>query len=403
MKSLYFLLIAILILSCTKEESIGFDFKCSDNIKVCELAHDNNDFGFSLFSILHGDDKDDNLFISPLSVSTALAMTMNGAEGDTKYEMQNALKYNGWPKDSLNSAFSDLITILPRLDKNIKMNTANSIWYRSGFNVLQSFLDVNNKFFNAEIKDKDFSNPSTIKEINTWVEDKTAGKIKDIVKSIDPATVMMLINAIYFKAQWKYEFDKKNTSIEKFRLENGSTVDVDMMHASEMQINYFSNNKLSMVDLPYGDSVYSMTIILPNFDFKVDDIIKDLNITNWEYMRDRMTPQKTDIAIPKFKLEYREYLKEFLKKMGMKKAFDPGNADFSGINGRKDLYIDEVIHQSFVEVDEAGTEAAAATVVVINVTSTGNSFIANKPFIFLIRDNKTNSIQFIGKVMNPGI
>lgn len=396
-------MIAILILSCTKEESIGFDFKCSDNIKVCELAHDNNDFGFSLFSILHGDDKDDNLFISPLSVSTALAMTMNGAEGDTKYEMQNALKYNGWPKDSLNSAFSDLITILPRLDKNIKMNTANSIWYRSGFNVLQSFLDVNNKFFNAEIKDKDFSNPSTIKEINTWVEDKTAGKIKDIVKSIDPATVMMLINAIYFKAQWKYEFDKKNTSIEKFRLENGSTVDVDMMHASEMQINYFSNNKLSMVDLPYGDSVYSMTIILPNFDFKVDDIIKDLNITNWEYMRDRMTPQKTDIAIPKFKLEYREYLKEFLKKMGMKKAFDPGNADFSGINGRKDLYIDEVIHQSFVEVDEAGTEAAAATVVVINVTSTGNSFIANKPFIFLIRDNKTNSIQFIGKVMNPGI
>jgi serpin B len=315
--------------------------------------------------------------------------------------MMETLKYTGWNNDTLNTAFRDLLGILPLLDKNVKMNNANSIWYRKGFNLLPSFLDANTKHFSAEIKEKDFSKPATLAEINTWVEEKTGGKIRDIINKIDPNTVMMLINAIYFKGQWKYEFDKKNTANESFYLETGSTTNVEMMHSTEMNVNYYRDNKLSMIDLPYGDSVYSMTLILPNYNYKTDDVIRELNISNWENMRDKMTVTKTDIALPKFKLEYKAKLVDYLKAMGMKNAFQPDLADFSGINGTKDLFISDVIHQSFVEVDEAGTEAAAATVVVI-ITSAGNSFIANRPFIFLIRENKTNSILFIGKVMNPG-
>jgi serine protease inhibitor len=402
MKNLIFFILFCLILSCEKSETNeNIGFLCSENAKVCDLAYNNNDFGFSIFSIIHDKSKEENLFISPFSISTALSMTLNGAATDTKQEMLNSLKYFNWNPDSLNAAYRDLLQVLPVLDKEIKMNNANSIWYRNGFNVLPEFLNVNNKYFNAEIKNIDFTKSSTIKEINSWVENKTEGKIKNILDSIDPASVMFLINAIYFKGQWKYKFDKKNTANENFFPEDGSTVSVEMMHGIEMDLPYYRNEKFSMIDIPYGDSIFSMTIILPEYNYRVDDVIKELSINSWEDIKSKMSTTKIDVGIPKFKIEYKEYLKPILKELGMLKAFQPGIADFSKISGYHDLYIDEVIHQSYVEVDEAGTEAAAATVVVINVTSTGNSFIANRPFIFLIRENKTNSILFMGTMMNP--
>lgn len=401
MKNLILFILVVFFVSCEKEELVNTDFDCRDNFKICELSHDNNDFGFSLFEALNTNSKTENIFISPFSVSTALAMTLNGAAGETNSEMNSALKYSGWNKDSLNTAFRDLLKILPELDKKVKINNANSIWYRTGFNVLPDFLDINKHFFNAEIGEKDFSNPNSLTVINKWIEDKTEGKIKDVLKVLDPQTVMLLINAIYFKAQWKYEFDKNKTTTEKFNLENGNQVNVSMMHASKMQVPYYQSSKFSMIDLPYSDSVYTMSILLPKANYKVEDIIKDMNIVNWENIREKMVNTEIDVAIPKFKLEYKTSLKSVLPDLGMKQAFMPGVADFSGINGMKNLFIDDVIHQSFVEVDEAGTEAAAVTVVIINVTSVGDSFYANRPFVFLIRDNKTNSILFLGKMMKP--
>lgn len=401
MKNLILFILVVFFVSCEKEELVNNDFNCRDNFKICELSHDNNDFGFSLFDALNTKSKAENIFISPFSVSTALAMTLNGAAGETNSEMNSALKYSGWNKDSLNSAYRDLLKILPELDKKVKINNANSIWYRTGFNVLPDFLDINKHFFNAEIGEKDFSNPNSLTAINKWIEDKTEGKIKDVLKVLDPQTVMLLINAIYFKAQWKYEFDKNKTTTEKFNLENGNQVNVSMMHASKMQVPYYQSSKFSMIDLPYSDSVYTMSILLPKANYKVEDIIKDLNIVNWENIREKMVNTEIDVAIPKFKLEYKTSLKSVLPDLGMKQAFMPGVADFSGINGMKNLFIDDVIHQSFVEADEAGTEAAAVTVVIINVTSVGDSFYANRPFVFLIRDNKTNSILFLGKMMKP--
>lgn len=401
MKNLILFILVVFFVSCEKEELVNTDFDCRDNFKICELSHDNNDFGFSLFDALNTKSKTENIFISPFSVSTALAMTLNGAAGETNSEMNSALKYSGWNKDSLNTAFRDILKILPELDKKVKINNANSIWYRTGFNVLPDFLDINKHFFNAEIGEKDFSNPNSLTAINKWIEDKTEGKIKDVLKVLDPQTVMLLINAIYFKAQWKYEFDKNKTTTEKFNLENGNQVNVSMMHASKMQVPYYQSSKFSMIDLPYSDSVYTMSILLPKANYKVEDILKDLNIVNWENIREKMVNTEIDVAIPKFKLEYKTSLKSVLPDLGMKQAFMPGVADFSGINGMKNLFINDVIHQSFVEVDEAGTEAAAVTVVIINVTSVGDSFYVNRPFVFLIRDNKTNSILFLGKMMKP--
>lgn len=403
MKNLILFIVVLFFVSCDKEELINTDFDCRDNFKICELTHDNNDFGFSLFNAVNNNTKGENIFISPFSISAALAMTLNGARDETNVEMTETLKYSGWNKDSLNTAFRDLLQLLPDLDKKVKINNANSIWYRTGFEVLPDFLDVNKNFFNAEVRDKDFSNPNSVIEINKWIEDKTEGKIRDVLKTLDPQAVMLLINAIYFKAQWKNEFDKKETKIEKFYLENGNQINVSMMHSSKMKLPFYQSSKFSMIDLPYSDSVYTMSILLPNINHGVDEIINDLNIVNWENIQDKMFNTEIDVAIPKFKLEYKTSLKSILPNLGMKLAFIPGVADFSGINSFGNLYIDDVIHQSFVEVDEAGTEAAAATVVIISNTSVGNEFYANRPFVFLIRDNKTKSILFIGKMMNPQI
>ena len=403
MKNLILFIVVLFFVSCDKEELVNTDFDCRDNFKICELTHDNNDFGFSLFNAVNNNTKGENIFISPFSISAALAMTLNGARDETNVEMTETLKYSGWNKDSLNTAFRDLLQLLPDLDKKVKINNANSIWYRTGFEVLPDFLDVNKNFFNAEVRDKDFSNPNSVIEINKWIEDKTEGKIRDVLKTLDPQAVMLLINAIYFKAQWKNEFDKKETKIEKFYLENGNQINVSMMHSSKMKLPFYQSSKFSMIDLPYSDSVYTMSILLPNINHGVDEIINDLNIVNWENIQDKMFNTEIDVAIPKFKLEYKTSLKSILPNLGMKLAFIPGVADFSGINSFGNLYIDDVIHQSFVEVDEAGTEAAAATVVIISNTSVGNEFYANRPFVFLIRDNKTKSILFIGKMMNPQI
>lgn len=403
MKNLILFIVVLFFVSCDKEELINTDFDCRDNFKICELTHDNNDFGFSLFNAVNNNSKGENIFISPFSISAALAMTLNGARDETNVEMTETLKYSGWNKDSLNTAFRDLLQLLPDLDKKVKINNANSIWYRTGFEVLPDFLDVNKNFFNAEVRDKDFSNPNSVIEINKWIEDKTEGKIRDVLKTLDPQAVMLLINAIYFKAQWKNEFDKKETKIEKFYLENGNQINVSMMHSSKMKLPFYQSSKFSMIDLPYSDSVYTMSILLPNINHGVDEIINDMNIVNWENIQDKMFNTEIEVAIPKFKVEYKTSLKSILPNLGMKLAFIPGVADFSGINSFGNLYIDDVIHQSFVEVDEAGTEAAAATVVIISNTSVGNEFYANRPFVFLIRDNKTKSILFIGKMMNPQI
>ena len=388
------------LISCGKSNEVKF--QCSDNQDVCDLARSNNDFGFDIFKALHKKHLKDNLFISPFSISTALSMTVNGAQGETYDEMIRTLKYNGWDLDELNNAYKAYLDIVPFLDDKVKLSIANSIWYKNDFQVLPEFIDVNKKYFNSEVYGRDFSKSSTKDEINGWVDDKTEGKIKDILDQVDPDAVMFLINAIYFKGKWMYQFDKKKTTKQDFILEDGNRVKVDMMDGGEITIPYYENDIFQMIDLPYGDSIFSMSILLPLHNNKVDDIIANLDISSWNDYVKNMAPLKMPVQIPRFKIEFKDSLKNVLIDLGMYKAFNPAQADFTKIRKSGGIFIDDVIHQSFVEVDEKGTEAAAATVVIIKDSSIGKYFYANRPFVFVIRDNRTNSVLFIGKMMNPG-
>ena len=399
-KSILYLSVLLLTLfSCGKSHEVKF--QCSDNQDVCDLAQSNNDFGFDIFKALHKKHLKDNLFISPFSISAALSMTVNGAKGETYDEMIRTLKYNGWDLDELNNAYKAYHDIVPFLDDKVKLSIANSIWYKNGFQVLPEFIDVNKKYYNSEVYGRDFSKPSTKDEINGWVEDKTEGKIKDILDQIPGNAVMFLINAIYFKGEWMYQFDEKKTNKQDFILEDGNRVKVDMMDGGELTIPYFENDIFQMIDLPYGDSIFSMSILLPIRNNKVDDIIANLDISSWNDYIKNLTPLKMPVQIPRFKIEFKDSLKNVLIDLGMYKAFDPAQADFTKIYKSGGIWIDDVIHQSFVEVDEKGTEAAAATVVIIEKSSIGKYFFANRPFVFVIRDNSTNSVLFIGKMMNP--
>jgi len=397
---------ALFLFACKQTNVLpdnDLDFDCADNQELCDLTSHNNDFGFELMKKLHSYDPGENIFISPLSISAALSMTVNGAKGDTKAQMLEAMQLSGWNVDHLNQAYKDLLAVLSQLDDDVLMEIANSIWYRQGFSVRPEFLEVNSVYYDSEVEDLDFGDPGSVDVINGWVDEKTHGLIDQILDVIPPETVMYLINAIYFKGKWLKQFEAENTVEEVFVTEAGINETVDMMQFDgKIHLPYYETDEFQAVDLAYGDSVYSMSILLPKGAYSLDQLIGDLNVQNWETWINSFVDKEIYLRIPKFSMEYEKKLNRVLKDMGMQLAFSP-LADLSGINGNGGLNISEVRHKSFIEVDEAGTEAAAVTIVGIELTSVGNTpyFIANKPFLFVIRDNKTKSVLFIGKMMNP--
>jgi len=379
------------------------DFSCEENQEVCELTADNNAFGFELIKRLHEEEADENIFISPLSISAALAMTVNGAKGETKAEMLEAMQLEGWSVDQMNEAYRVLLNVLPLLDDDVKLEIANSIWYKLGYNILPEFLEVNSVYYSSETNEIDFSDPGAKDIINGWVEDNTNGLIEEMIDQIPSNIVMYLINAIYFKGIWLKQFEAEDTKEELFFSEDGSSEKVEMMKFDgEISLPYFEMDKFQAVDLAYGDSIFSMSLFLPKQGYTIDDLIDELNTQNWDTWINAFTDQNIMLQMPKFSMEYEKKLNEVLKALGMERAFTFG-ADFSGINGTGGLMISRVKHKSFIEVNEEGTEAAAVTVVEIIETSVPQVpfFNANSPYLFVIRDKKTNSILFIGKMMNP--
>lgn len=368
------------------------------------LVEADNLFGIKLFKeVLKAEDPEKNVMISPLSVSLALAMTYNGADGDTKEAMEKTLELSGFTIDEINENYKMLIDALASVDPKVLMSIANSIWYKQTFEVEQDFISVNQNYFYAEVSPMDFGNPDAVTTINNWVADKTNDKITEILDYIPADAVMYLINAIYFKGIWKYEFDESDTEEKPFYLSNGTTKDVPMM-VQEGSFNYLSNDILQAVELPYGAGNYTMVILLPQYNKTPDDIIDQLSNENWNrWLSEFYEAEKVQIHLPKFKFEYKNKLNDELINMGMGIAF--GNADFSKINPNAGLYISRVIHKTFIEVNEEGTEAAAVTLVELRESSTGGEtgihFYVNQPFIFAIKEKYTNSIIFMGKVMEP--
>ncbi len=363
-----------------------------------------NSFGFKLLKeITAVEESNQNVFISPLSVSMALGMTLNGAAGETFDTMQNTLDLQGLTQQEINEAYYSLIALLRSLDPNVDFRIANSIWYRNSLLFEQPFIDRNKKYFDARISGLDFANPASLGIINNWVKENTGGKIEEIIDKIDPVDIMFLINAIYFNGTWTYRFDKENTHADSFHISGGGQLGCQMME-QEGEFQYFATDQFQAIDLPYGDGDFRMSIFLPRTGIDIDNFIAGLNDEEFAGWMQQFSKQEGMLELPKFRLEYEKLLNDVLSALGMAIAFDPQLADFSNLySGTEPVSISRVMHKSFVRVDEEGTEAAAATSVTISFTSAGGQFYmkVNRPFLFLIRENRSGVILFAGKICDP--
>jgi serine protease inhibitor len=372
------------------------------------VVESDNKFGLKLFGEIVKQNKGSNVFISPLSVSMALGMTYNGAEDSTEKAMRNVLELAGLTEQEINESYQSLIDLLTQLDPKVIFEIANSIWCREGFSVKEEFTNINQTYFDAEVAALDFNKPDASKTINGWVDEKTHGKITEIVPDkINPETVMFLINAIYFKGTWTCEFDKEDTQEDWFNLPDSSQIRCQMMR-QEKEFSYFENDLFQAVDLPYGNEKFSMTIFLPKLGVGTDSLISLFSQENWNSWLSSFASDSGKLYFPKFTLEYKIKLNDVLTALGMGIAFDQYQADFGGIADLTqilgNLYISEVLHKTYIKVDEEGTEAAAATSVGIGMTSlppAGFVMRVDRPFVFAIRENHSQTILFMGKIVEP--
>ncbi len=363
----------------------------------------NTEFGFNLFNEIWETEQNQNIFISPFSVSVALAMTLNGASGETELAMTDTLRLNALSSDVVNSSFYQLQNTLQTSDPKVTLTIANSLWGREGFQFKTDFLQRNKLYFNADTSILDFLNPSTLQTINQWVNENTNSKIPKILDEIEPNAVLFLINAIYFKGSWQTEFDPSDTRDGPFHLVDGSTKQVPMMsRTGQYPVCY--GDGFQAINLPYGEGQMGMFIFLPNKN--LNSFVDSINTERWDNWMEQFREREVKISTPKFKLEYgTKVLNDVLTSLGMGVAFDEDNADFSRMADLDvvggNLYITKVAHKTFIEVNEEGTEAAAATSVGVGIKSLPPRFIVDRPFFFAIRDNETGTVLFMGTVVEP--
>lgn len=392
---------ALSVISCSKNDPLKKPLTPFNTVEKGEkIVSKNNQFSFKTFKEILKENSDKNTFFSPVSLSLALGMTYNGANGTTKEAFENTLLYNGFNRNTVNKVNKNIIQHFSDDSSGSVFRVANSIWMNKRISVKQDFINVNKQNYFAEVNAVDFSKGSTINKINNWVSDKTNKKIPTILKKTSNDAVMYLINALYFKGSWKYKFDKKLTKKETFT-NNKEAKKVDMMF-SEENVAYFKNDIFSSIKLPYKNDKFLMTILLPAETKTVNDITNALSQENWEKWNKKYSIDEVNIFFPKFKFSFSQKLNDILIKSGLGNAFS-NDADFSNISSTSSK-ISEVLQKTFINVDEEGTEAAAATVVKMKLTSaepSKNIFKVNKPFLFLITEKNTSSICFIGKVNMP--
>jgi serpin B len=375
------------------------------------LVDNNNTFAFDLYRSLHAGAQGGNLIYSPYSISLALAMTYAGANGETESQMAQTLHF--LPQDQLHPAVNALDLQLAERGKAqseeqtpLQLNIANAVWAEQTYPFLQGFLDTIALNYGAGIRLADFINEyeAVRKEINNWVSDETADKIKDLIPEgvLDSDTRMALVNAIYFKADWLSPFDAESTRDAPFHLLDGSEVAVPTMNQDTF-IPYAKGDGWQAIELAYQGETAAMDIIVPD-EGRFAEVESSLDYKTASTILGSLQPASVTLALPKFKFESEFGLADQLANLGMPDAFDPDRADFSGMTERNDLYISAVVHKAFVAVDEKGTEAAAATAVIVGVTSAplfDVTLTIDRPFIFLIRDIPTGQILFVGRVLNP--
>jgi serine protease inhibitor len=401
----FLLITSIFVISCENSSTNPDSPKVLRDLTIAEkqLTEADNHFGLKLFRKMVAESNNDNIFISPLSVSMALGMTWNGSAGTTREAMTDVLEYGDLTAEEINQSYKNLLDLLQQADDQVLFQIANSIWYREGFSVLDVFLNTNKTYFDAVVRSLDFNRSDAADIINDWVSDKTNDKIKNIIKPpIDPLTVMFLINAIYFKGSWTYEFNKNDTKSEPFFISTDNQIECQMM-SHKCEHDYFANDLFQAVDLPYGDGNFRMAVILPNYAVDIDSVIKSMDNATWNSWQNQFEKTEINLFLPKFKLEYEISLVDVLSLLGMGVAFTPGIADFTNINPDGNLYISKVKHKTFIDVNEEGTEAAAVTVVEITLSCVGDEIEmrVNRPFIVVLHEQNTGTILFIGKIVQP--
>ena len=364
------------------------------------LVEGSNDFTFKLLQKLSETASDESFFASPLSISMAFGMALNGTANDTYEQMRDFFGHDGLSNDEINNAFRDLIELLTRLDPQVRMEIANSVWYRRGFEVLQEFLQTNAEYFDAEIADLDFGDPAAVDIINGWINDKTNGLIEEMIEEIGPDVVMYLINAIYFKANWAIQFDPEDTRDAPFTTASGEITEVPLMRVREA-FGYFANSDWQVVDLPYGDGAYSFTAFLPADRQNLSAFAGSLNRQEFDAITSQIEEDTVNVYLPRFEIDFDyEDIMEELQVMGLTLPFIAGEADFSRIHPFEELFISNVMHRAVIMVDEEGSEAAAVTVIEISRTSVGPQELTirlDRPFLFFIREKGSNTILFMGK------
>lgn len=412
------ILIAILMTACGSPSSANVAKSSLQRIVSPKVPSDdskaltdgNNALALDIYQTLRS--QDGNLILSPFSISLALAMTYAGARNETESQMASTLHFD-LPQGQLHPAFNALDQELASRGKSnsdeekpLQLNIANAVWAEQTYPFLQDYLDLIASNYGAGINLADFINQyeNVRKEINGWVYDETQKKIKDLIPAgaLDPSTRMVLVNAIYFKADWLDQFEADNTHDTPFHLLDGKNVTVKMMN-QDTNVRYYSGNGFQAVELPYAGDTAAMDIIVPD-EGKFEAVESSLNSDVFTEIENGLQPASIALSLPKFTFESEFSLSDTLKGMGMTNAFDPDQADFTGMTKDKDLYISDVIHKAFVAVDEKGTEAAAATAVIIRAASaimSGVTLTIDRPFIFIIRDKPSGQILFIGRVLNP--
>ncbi|HEV8599217.1 MAG TPA: serpin family protein [Gemmatimonadales bacterium] len=367
-----------------------------------------NQFGFDLLREARAEAgaPDSNLFLSPVSAAMALGMTLNGAAGTTLDSMRLALRLESAPLADVNAGFSSLIALLKGLDGTSEFQIANSIWADAGFPFLPTFLTAGRANFDAEVRTLDLQAPATLGIVNDWVKDKTNDKIPTILDEIRADEVMFLINALYFKGKWRVAFDPKDTRPAPFHAADGSTQNVPTMLLAPTTQRYAETAEYRAVELLYGNGAFGMTIVLPAPGRTLADLLNGLDTTRWAEWTGALHEQKIGLTLPKFRIEYKRELKEDLSKLGMGVAFDENRADFSNMADLSQagarLFLTRVTQKTFVDVNEEGTEAAAATSVGVGVTSAPLTLSVDRPFLFAIRERLSGTIFFLGQVNRIG-
>lgn len=408
MKTLAFFFAIFLIISLTacnknKTEPIQEPTQIHLSEKAGQVIAKSNAFGTELFKAVALEDSDKNLMISPLSASVALTMLMNGCDGETYSQIHDMLGYEGLTSHEVNAAYNSLVQQLLAADQSTELALANALWYRNSFTVLPSYLQTMQTDFDAHIQGLNFASPSALQTMNNWASDNTNGKIPVVLNEISPDAVMFLMNALYFKGIWTEQFTTENTYNSPFTLDDDSEINIPTMHGMIPAKAYFTED-YKAIELFYGRKNFSMIVLVPNSS--INNFLGNTTPETWTNLTAQLDMQTMlmdfHVSLPKFTFEYEKRLNEQLKALGMTDAFNSAVANLTKI-ADENIFVSFVKQNTFVEVNEEGTEAAAVTTIGIELTSAGDppEFDVDKPFIFSIREQTTNTFLFMGQVINP--